>query len=46
MNDLKVLRWTGGCGVAAGALLLVASPLYVVPGTPPSLGMRPCSPSI
>lgn len=38
MNDLKVLRWTGAFGVAAGALLLVLSPLYVVPGTPPSLG--------
>ncbi len=38
MNDLKVLRWTGAFGVAAGVLLLVASPLYVVPGTPPSLG--------
>jgi hypothetical protein len=38
MNDLKVLRWTGAFGVAAGVLLLVASPLYVVMGTPPSLG--------
>ncbi len=38
MNDLKVLRWTGAFGVAAGVLLLVLSPLYVVPGTPPSLG--------
>jgi hypothetical protein len=38
MNDLKVLRWTGAFGVAAGALLLVASPLYLVMGTPPSLG--------
>ncbi len=38
MNDLKVLRWTGAFGVAAGALLLVLAPLYVVPGTPPSLG--------
>ena len=38
MHDLKVLRWTGAFGVAAGVLLLVASPLYVVPGTPPSLG--------
>jgi len=38
MNDLKVLRWTGACGVAAGALLLVASPIYLVLGTPPSLG--------
>ena len=38
MYDLKVLRWTGACGVAAGVLLLVASPLYVVMGTPPSLG--------
>lgn len=38
MNDLKVLRWTGACGVAAGVLLLVLSPLYMVPGTPPSLG--------
>ena len=38
MNDLKVLRWTGACGVAAGVLLLVTAPLYMVPGTPPSLG--------
>jgi hypothetical protein len=38
MNDSKVLRWTGACGVAAGALLLVASPIYLVLGTPPSLG--------
>ncbi len=38
MNDLKVLRWTGACGVAAGALLLVANPIYLVMGTPPSLG--------
>jgi hypothetical protein len=38
MNDLKVLRWTGACGVAAGVLLLVATPLYLVTGTPPSLG--------
>ena len=38
MHDLKVLRWTGAFGVAAGVLLLVASPLYVVMGTPPSLG--------
>ncbi len=38
MNDSKVLRWTGACGVAAGVLLLVVSPLYVVLGTPPSLG--------
>jgi hypothetical protein len=38
MNDLKVQRWTGACGVAAGVLLLVATPLYLVMGTPPSLG--------
>jgi hypothetical protein len=38
MNDLKVLRWTGAFGVAAGVLLLVTAPLYMVPGTPPSLG--------
>ena len=38
MNDLKVLRWTGAFGVAAGVLLLVATPLYLVMGTPPSLG--------
>ena len=38
MNDLNVLRWTGACGVAAGVLLLVLAPLYVLPGTPPSLG--------
>jgi hypothetical protein len=38
MNDSKVLRWTGAFGVTAGVLLLVASPLYVVLGTPPSLG--------
>ncbi len=38
MNDLNVLRWTGAFGVAAGILLLVASPLYVVLGTPSSLG--------
>jgi hypothetical protein len=37
MNDLKVVRWTGAFGVAAGVLLLVASPLYLI-GTPPSLG--------
>jgi hypothetical protein len=38
MNDAKVLRWTGAFGVAADVLLLVATPLYLVPGTPPSLG--------
>ena len=38
MHDLKVLRWTGAFGVAAGVLLLVATPLYVAMGTPPSLG--------
>jgi len=38
MNDSNVRRWTGACGEAAGDLLLVASPLYVVMGTPPSLG--------
>lgn len=38
MNDSTVLRWTGACGVAAGVLLLVATPLYLVPGTPPSSG--------
>jgi hypothetical protein len=38
LHDLKVLRWTGAFGVAAGVLLLVASPLYVVLGTPPPLG--------
>ena len=38
MNDLKVWRWTGAFGVAAGVLLLVASPLYLVLGTPPSIG--------
>ena len=38
MNDSKVLRWTGACGVAAGVLLLVATPLYLVLGMPPSLG--------
>ncbi len=38
MNDLKVRRWTGAFGVAAGVLLLVATPLYLVMGTPPSLG--------
>lgn len=38
MNDSKVLRWIGACGVAAGVLLLVSSPLYLVLGTPPSLG--------
>ncbi len=38
MNDLQVLRWTGAFGVAAGVLVLAASPLYVLPGTPPSLG--------
>lgn len=38
MNDLKVWRWTGASGVAAGVLLLVVSPLYVIMGTPPSLG--------
>ncbi len=38
MNDLKVLHWTGAFGVAAGVLLLVATPLYLVMGTLPSLG--------
>jgi len=37
MNDLKVYRWTGAFGAAAGVLLLVASPLYVMMGTPPPL---------
>lgn len=38
MNDSNVLRWTGACGVAAGVLLLVATPLYLMMGTPLSLG--------
>jgi hypothetical protein len=38
MHDSNVLRWMGACGVAAGVLLLVATPLYLVMGTPPSLG--------
>ena len=37
MNDLKVLRWTGVFGVGASVLLLAATPLYLVMGTPPSL---------
>jgi hypothetical protein len=38
MKDAKVLSFAGACGVIAGVLLLVASPLYLVMGTPPSLG--------
>ena len=38
MNDSKVRSFTGACGLAAGALLLVVTPLYLVTGTPPSLG--------
>ncbi len=39
MNDLRLWRWTGVFGLAAGLLLLVASPLYVIErGAPPSLG--------
>ncbi len=38
MNDLRLWRWTGAFGLAAGLLLLVASPLYVIErGNPPSL---------
>ena len=37
MKDAKVLSFAGACGVIAGVLLLVASPLYLVMGTPPSL---------
>ena len=38
MTDSKVLSFTGAFGVAAGVLLLVATPLYLVMGAPPSLG--------
>lgn len=37
MNDSKVFRLTGAFGAAAGALLLVASPLYIMMCTPPSI---------
>ena len=37
MNDLKVLRWTGGFGVASIALILVAQPLWFIGGTAPRL---------
>lgn len=39
MSDLKLWRWTGAFGLAAGLLLLVAGPLYVVErGAAPLLG--------
>jgi hypothetical protein len=38
MTDSKVLSFTGAFEVAAGVLLLVATPHYLVMGAPPSLG--------
>jgi putative Ca2+/H+ antiporter (TMEM165/GDT1 family) len=38
MSDSKVLSFTGACEFIAGVLFLLASPLYLVMGTPPSLG--------
>lgn len=32
MNDSKTFRLTGAFGAAAGALLLVVSPLYIIMG--------------
>ena len=44
MHDLNVLRWTGAFGVAAGVLLLVATPSTWRWGRRLRLGTPPCSP--
>jgi len=41
MNDLKIYRWTGACGLAGIALFFVEFPIYFLRGAFPSLADSP-----